>query len=325
MPTDPRRAPAISPAPPGGAAGGHFHAAYADDGDVLIWHCTVKHREKKTGRSILACKIAQEGGEAAWKFVAWRRGLDERRQFDGSDVDAKVFIFSCKSWRCAGNCRDYVFRRDMRRIIDALKKRPRWLVAVLTLSPKRWKSGRDSAYRNLWRRWQQLRARLARWLDRKVEYIATIEQHTERIAGWPHVNLALYWRGMEDVRNFEGYGRGIRRWLKDQAPECGFGFSVECSPMRDAVNWGGYMAGASVGKRGTGPYKDKALAQVAGEILKKDRQAPVSAPANFRRIRASRNLLPPLKKSDGEWALAIAVKKHPEALRGRRRWCSGGR
>lgn len=314
MPTDPRRAP-------GSKAlvnhGNHCHAVYSEDG-ILIERCKVRHRMKKDGRSLLACQEAQAKGKAPWKYVAWKREKENgRKMFTGQSVGAEVECFWCKSWRCPGKCRDYVFRRDMKRIIEALGKRPRWLVAVLTLSPKRWRSGRDSAYRNLWRRWQQLRARLSRWLCRKVEYIATVEQHTQRVAGWPHVNLALYWKGMEDVPDFEGYGRGIRRVLKDQAPKCGFGFSVECSPMRDAVDWGGYMAGTSVGKKGSGPYKDKALAQVAGEVLKKDRQVPVSAPMNFRRIRASRKLLPRLKKGEGEWALAIAKKETPET-KGRR-------
>jgi len=291
---------------------GHFHPEGNTPADLQLTNCTDYHKPKVDGRSITACR------DGAWAFAYWpkekmpqRVKLQDGRTmtpaFRLDDVGGELTRFRCKSWRC-DLCRPWVFKRDFARIMDALESRTGWLYAVLTLNPKRWRAGKRAAYKNFWRAWRRLRHRLARFLGVPVEYIAVMERQR---SGWPHMNLALHWRGMELIEDLETYAVGIERWMKDNAPSCGLGFSVYCQELDNQKNIAGYFTGQSFGKKGNGPVRDEDpdagggdLRQLAGELNKKGYQLPVDAAYHFRRIRSSPGLLPPIKNGD-EYSGAI--------------------
>ena len=270
----------------------HYHTAEIP-GDLNLMPCSDIHEQKHDhdGRSIDACELK------SWGFAYWRRGATPRSpSFRLSEVDGGVTCFRCKSWRHRGECRDFVFRRDFKRIIDALESRPAWLFSVLTLNPDRWRGGAKSGYKNFWRCWQRLRQQLNRVVGQKIEYIAVMEQHR---SGWPHMNLVLYWKGMENVEDLEAYAVAIERVMKDRAPSCGLGYSVYCEALQGRKQIAGYFSGQALGRRGNGPVREDVgadLRRVTGEISKqtKEYQIPTDAPFGFRRIRSSRGLMAPV-------------------------------
>ena len=286
---------------------GHFHVEDTAKG-LRFTNCEDRHNTRNDGRSIIACE------EGLWGFAYWlKTAMPGKRggrvpAFTLSSVKGKLLPFRCKSWRHIGECRDFVFKRDFKRIMDALESRPVWLFVVLTLSRKRWKAGPRAAYKNFWRAWQRLRQRLGRLLGEKIEFICVMEQHRD---GWPHMNLLLYWKGMENVDDLPKYAEAIGKWLKRKAPSCGIGHSVFCQELESQKNIAGYFSGQSLGYEGNGPRNgnqiSKAHRQVAGEVNKQSKsyQVPTDAPLGFRRIRSSRHLVTPVGNDESEFSGAI--------------------
>lgn len=274
----------------------HYHGIEDVDGDVHLSACRDRHQHIRDGHSIEQCQAG-----VFPPAVMWNRDVPRNpAHFKASDVDGKKIPMRCKSWRCE-KCRPYVFRRDFARIMGALESRRAWLFSVQTVIPERWKGGEASAYRNFWRGLQRLRQRLSYMLGKPVEYVAVIEAH---VSGWPHANLLLTWEGLDQVKDLAAYSKGIERWMKDNAPSCGLGYSVYCEPVADVRKVGSYCAGTAAGMKGYGP-KDGDLRRTAAETLKKARQTPLNAPLGFRRLRASRGLLPPILRGDGTYEMAF--------------------
>lgn len=246
----------------------------------------------ETPRSVEACL------RGAWSFLLldWETGqLDVRR-------------FRCKSWRCP-DCRYQVAKGDFARILAGLESRTargrRWVLLTLTFDPKRWKH-RWEAYRAATRLWQRARARLARRYGSrirpaKIEYVAVWEQHR---SGWPHVHMAV--SCPELVHEIEALGRCERH-------EDG------CGPTRKDLRsgkilpnwaWKRRVLDPILGDVGFGRISDVQFARsgdggvagyfakLAAELCGVFDQRPASAPRNFRRLRASRRLLPPRRRSE---------------------------
>jgi hypothetical protein len=270
---------------------GHYHAQVLDDGDVMITPCSTKHDSKHDGRSIKAC------GTGAWSNAIFPR-ISEPRKL--SEVEGVTFCFRCKSWRCV-HCRPFIFRRDFARVCTALESRPRWLFVVTTFSPSSWQSGKTSCWRNAWRANQRLRQRLARAVRGKVEYVCTMEQHK---SGWPHSNWAIRFDLLDQVEeeDLAEFASKVERLVKDTAPSVGLGHSVYCEVLQGKERASAYFSKLA-GEKDTPGAQD-----AAGEISKTS-QVPMDAPIGTRRIRASRGLLPPLRR--GDRGLGVAIIKAP--------------
>jgi len=199
--------------------------------------------------------------------------------------------FKCRSWRCR-SCAWEVAREDYRRVEHAALSASWWLYVVLTFDPGEW-SDPWAAYAGASRLWdKRLRRRLEHGWGR-VAYLQTWER-TRR--GWPHMNLLIRSSALEEHvrglanrrRRIEGGGHGAgrfahwtpwRRWLAAAAPACGFGRRVwvEIVDAPDAM----------------AAYLVKVAQEFSSSRFKAGDQRPLGAPRHFRRLRASRGLLPP--------------------------------
>ena len=183
-------------------------------------------------------------------------------------------------------------REDYRRVEYAASSAAWWLYVVLTFDPSEW-SDPWAAYLGASRLWdKRLRRRMEREWGR-LEYVQTWER-TRR--GWPHVNLLLRSRDLEEhVRSLPnrrrwiaegGHGRGRlahwtpwRRWIAGVAPSCGFGRRVWAEVVDSTDAMAAYLV--------------KVAHEFSSSQFKAGDQRPLGAPRHFRRMRASRGLLPP--------------------------------
>ncbi len=198
--------------------------------------------------------------------------------------------FKCRSWRCR-RCAWEVQREDYRRVEHAATRHPWWLYVVLTFDPAAWPHP-WAAYQGASRLWdKRLRRRLEREYGR-LQYVQTWER-TRR--GWPHVNLLLRSDALEErvraMRNRHrwieegGHGRGRmahwtpwRRELAVAAPASGFGRRVWVEVVDSAESMAAYLV--------------KVAEEFSRSQFKAGDQRPLGAPRHFRRMRASRGLLP---------------------------------
>jgi len=199
----------------------------------------------------------------AWHLELWKR--------DGSDPARLHVPFRCRSWRHAGECREWCGSCDFIRCQEALTTRPHWTCVVLTYPHREWPQMR-ALYRFGVVSWARLRKRMVREFG-KLEYIQTWEQHK---SGYPHVNVAIsntpfFLEACKDRKAI------VRRWLLQAATECGFGKEMHVTPV--------YYA------KGMAAYMTKLAKELTGASVKD--QTPVMAPRNFRRLRSSRGTLPP--------------------------------
>lgn len=234
----------------------------------------------------LAQKSVQACEAGRWTMLSF--------QSAGEGIGAgpvRAVPFRCRSWRCR-RCAWQVARDDYRRVELATLSRSWWLYVVLTFDPGSW-SSRWDAYMGASQLWdKRLRRRLEREHGR-LEYLQTWER-TRR--AWPHVNLLMRSDRLEEhvralpsqrrVLAAEGdKGRGrlahwtaYRRKLARLAPACGFGprVWVEIVDSREAV----------------AAYLTKVAEEFSRSAFKVGDQRPLGAPPHFRRLRASRGLLP---------------------------------
>jgi len=133
----------------------------------------------------------------------------------------------------------------------------------------------EDAYRGLWRKWQSLRQWMERRWGGRIEYVGIVERHKD---GWPHINLCLHSPAM--LAECERIGwRAQRRAVNDAAIRSGWGLRLHWERARDVEAVAGYYV---------------KLTHESAKLT----QAPTNAPPNFRRLRASRGLLPPAFTSD---------------------------
>lgn len=223
-----------------------------------------------------------------------------------ADGKPRVLPFRCHNYRCR-RCSRAVAYGDFVRVEAGAVSRSRWLYAVLTFNPADhatpW-----AAYKSAGELWDK---RLRRQLERcygRVEYIQTFERHR---SGWPHVNVLLRSDALLEAVDAAGVERRPvdprnprvcrvanfprwRPWLAQHAPACGFGQRVWVEVVDNTAAMAAY------------------LTKVAGELcrayLKAGDQRPIGAPRHWRRIRASRGLLPPRPKGDPEWTGILATR-----------------
>jgi len=201
-----------------------------------------------------------------WTIETWRR--------DSPGESRRRFVYRCRSWRHEGKCRLWCGACDYERIKEAVLKRSRWTYLVLTYGGK--------ARLNHWRifregnaKWYSLRKRLEKEFG-TVRYIQTWETQRD---GTPHLNTII-----QCTRLFNALAdahRAIKRgWLEPAAIASGFGKISYCEAVK------------SRGRKAN--YLTKLTQELTGAGVKS--QVPVNAPRHFRRIRASKGLLPPRRK-----------------------------
>lgn len=192
----------------------------------------------------------------------------------GSPYDRKSIPFRCRSWRHFGDCRQWKGAQDFVRCKEAILSRgPQWIYIVLTLPHRRF-SSEWGAYRAAYRYLHMLNKRLTRAYGR-IEYIVTLEKHKK--SDYPHVNVVIHNDAIWRLCRGDGW-QSWRNDLKHMAVGVGFGFILWVEPLRrgKGMTLAGYLTKLSRELTGAG---DKG-------------QVPVNAPPHFRRLRASRKLLP---------------------------------
>lgn len=253
-----------------------------------------------------------KAGDAS--FFYYKRG-------DGVDVGDKKKVLlgrsKCNSWRHEGECARWRNAKDFARIKEALESKGEgWIYILLTLGKEaRSEPELYRIYRDLLFRWDKLRKRLERGFG-KVDYIATVEEHRDHV---PHINLLLWNSELQKVCCCEAWKkfwdshaqelgavtdkdelkrlrdrlrkeiwesdesaslRSFRRdWLETNAVACGYGKRIWVEPVYSNDAIAGYMV------------------KLCSEVAKLN-QLPVCAPKGFRRLRASRGLLPGKKESE---------------------------
>lgn len=217
-------------------------------------------------RSIDACS----GGE--WHLHTWPR--DE----DHGEGHCKRQAFTCRSWRHAGECRQWRGALDWWRVKQALDSRDDWVYIVLTFALGDTEEKRFKTYYLAGKCWDLLRKKL-NWRYDAIAYIQTWERHKK---GGCHCNLVI---GNPQIcyqveQDWKSWRRNI---LIPLAVSSGFG-KIAWVERCDKAE--GRLAG----------YLTKLANELTDSSTKN--QVPVDAPPHFRRIRASRGLLP--KKPDPE-------------------------
>lgn len=212
-------------------------------------------------RSIEACQ------DGSWSLATWKKA-------DGEDPKASPF--RCRSWRHEGDCRAECGACDFARISQALGEHGHWTYIVLTYPAKEWP---DVA--RLFRfglvSWARLRKRLIRQYG-NILYIQTWEIHN---SGYPHVNVVISSEPIQSAAAAEAKP-DYPKFLSPLAKECGFGWKCYAEPMKSPDALAGYLT--------------KLALELTGAARKN--QIPINAPRHFRRIRASRGLLPKRFKNE---------------------------
>jgi hypothetical protein len=199
----------------------------------------------------------------AWHLKIWPKN-DPR--------NVKSVPFKCGSWRHQGECRLFKGAQDFVRIRQGMEKYDFWSHVTLTFDEHRTRNIRDT-FRNGVKLWAKLRKRCETAFA-PMKYIQTWEIHR---SGVPHIHLALM-----SVKLYESSWLSPKEnWielLQKKAVKCGFGPIGWVEPLRSRVAMAGYLGRLARELTGSG----------------KDFQVPINAPKNFRRIRASVRLLPPI-------------------------------
>jgi len=228
-------------------------------------------------KSIRAC------AGKSWTIATWRKdgtGKPQARRFE------------CRSWRHSGECRRWKGAHDYARIRKAIADNPGgWVYMVLTFDPSKWKN-EWAAYRGAIKCWAKLRKRIVREFA-QMAYLQTWERHK---GGFPHVNILIRNQAVAD--ECAKHDPNKWRWLKDNAAQCGFGWKTWIEPMKRPDAMAGYLT--------------KLSRELVGADSKD--QVPVNAPRHFRRLRASRGLLPPPQKNAEVTGCLIQAQVNGEDL-----------
>jgi hypothetical protein len=219
---------------------------------------------------IKACERRQ------WHLRVWPRSVDDAGELHEAPDEAIAVPFRCRSWRHEGECREWKGSQDFARIHQAIASRAFWCHMVVTY---RHAAGEpdDAVFRKCVFHWSKLRKRLVRRYG-EIKYIQTWEIHRSL---WPHVHIAISNRDLQESAVWEPKTNWIRLVMR-AARECGFGFVGWLEPLRSQEALSGYLVKIERELTGTG----------------KAYQIPLNAPKNFRRLRASVRLLPPVFKND---------------------------
>jgi len=167
---------------------------------------------------------------------------------------------------------------DWYRVREGLTNRSDWVYVVLTFKQGSTEQERFETYFLAGVCWDKVRKRLTRRYGR-MEYVQTLERHKK---GGCHLNVvignAAIGKAVDD--NWRKWRREV---MAPTAVACGFGPVVWVERCDEQS---GRLAG----------YLTKLASELTGAMGKS--QVPDDAPPHFRRIRASRGLLPPEPESD---------------------------
>lgn len=202
-------------------------------------------------------------GSDAWTLSTWPRD-------DPGNICQSPF--RCGSWRHEGECRTYKNHQDFSRIKEGIESRGHWLHVVLTY-PTWISSDIKALYVRGGHDWSVMRKKCNRRFQ-EFKYIQVWERTRK---GYPHCHMAVSCKKLFKECNSDA----ILNWwelLRVPAIESGFGKIGWCKPIRDAGSMASYLAKLEREMTGTG----------------KSHQTPVNAPKGFRRLRASRGVLPPV-------------------------------
>ncbi len=230
---------------------------------------SAKDPYRRPARYIAACAAH------AWHLRLWSKSTGEEWRSP----------FACRSWRHAGPCRQARGRQDFTRIREALKIRENWVYLVLTFHRDK---SKEETYEGITRCLQSLR----QWIQRHYEgpaggkplYICVVEAHKD---GYPHLNVVMNWPGL--VAAVEADWKAERQRVKEALKRCSFGYICWLEMVRSPEKIAGYFTKILI--------EDSEDSNLPGEISKQT-QAPIDAPAKFRRLRASQGLLPPVSKNE---------------------------
>lgn len=241
-------------------------------------------------------QCARNGGRG-WSIWMWRR--------DQPNLKTRV-AYTCKSWRCEGECARAAAAQLFARLKEAVERHPaeEWSFWVLTLDRDGYYSGKpwpnaDVAYKSLGHMSERFLKRMRRFCERMgwgsfgSDWAQVVEAHR---SGWPHVNLL--------IRN-----KGLAKYLADeQKTRLDNGASdmssrlIQNDILQHAIDcdWGTHSTAEAVKDRGAmAGYLTKLAAQAHNHIgeLAKITQAPTNAPLKFRRLRSGVGFLPKVKKN----------------------------
>lgn len=201
-----------------------------------------------------------------WHLEMWRRS--------DPTIPRRHIVYKCRSWRHEGECREWCGACDFSRIETAMKKHRGWVYLVLTYAGDARKFQRQT-FKNGVDHWYSLRKRIERDFG-KCRYIQTWEIQAD---GTPHLNVLIQCKRL--FLALSDAHRQIKQgWLAPAAVASGFGHICYCQAVKC--------------KRDATRYLTKTARELTGAGEKC--QVPINAPRHFRRIRASRGLLPPRKK-----------------------------
>jgi hypothetical protein len=204
-----------------------------------------------------------------WHLKLWKPGQEGK---------VKRVPYKCHSWRHPGECAAWKAAQDYCRVFEAVKKRNDWFYLVLTYAQSDWPDWKQQ-YVDSCRIWAALHKRMQRAWG-KCDYIQTWERHR---AGGLHCNVLVGNKAIDAIVRAD-FRPWRRDWLKPNAAECGFGKVLWVTPFR----------------HGTADSMAGYLTKLANELIGSSEkgQIPFDAPRHFRRLRATRGLLPPIIKSD---------------------------
>jgi len=229
-----------------------------DGGASPLVACQYKNKSPEAGLPktyVHACE------QNKWTVLTWNRSEPFR-------ITARRF--KCRSWRHYGDCLRWKNAQDFARLKQGISSKGEgWVYVVLTVErlPLGTTDALFKSYRSLLSAWDKLRKRLARFYG-ALSYITLVEQHRD---GYPHLNLVIYNAKLH--RRASRHWRWVRSRVNTMAIKSGFGLRIWLEPVRSEDAIAGYFV------------------KLTSEIAKLS-QVPVSAPSHFRRLRASRGVLP---------------------------------
>lgn len=217
-------------------------------------------------------------GCSQWTLRIWPR-LDPAAQI--------MQPFRCRSWRHAGECRTFKGQQDFARICEAIEAHGHWSHVCLTYRHTT-RTLSNAYFRQAVHDWAMLRKRTKRRY-KEYKYIQVWEMTRK---GCPHCHMA--------VSNEQLFGElynvplGLTKTERDMIGQTNFDNTLGPAALECGFGKVGFIAPIQSGP-GMAEYLAKLSAELTGH--KKDYQTPIWAPPHFRRLRATRGLLPPIHKN----------------------------
>lgn len=236
------------------------------------------------------------------------------------DGRTKYKRFRCRSWRHTGSqCQVERGKEDFKKILHGIKSMQYWTYVVITLPGGEGRPKTEAelwgAYRALYDKWDKFRKRLTRRIG-VFKYICVVEQHLD---GVPHLNILissetlwleckaeLTFAEAESLLVAHGYGdaeigRILSAWRKECENSVAGWRVVRQTWLKEHLGAVGFGEGA----RYIEPVRSEdAIAYYLLKLLRevsKLNQVPICAPPRFRRLRASRGVLPVWEKKESDW------------------------